>query len=89
MKKLSFILLLVIFISCEGPKKHCVLRYRSSNKVCLFRNSLEVIVNYRLHAIDHDSTLSELPCRYKVSYLDKSGENKTEIIFEDQIKAQI
>ncbi len=86
MNKLVIILLFLIFISCGGTKNECPLKYKSSDKVYLIKESVEVVVNYRLHAINHDSTISKLPCRYRVSYVKDDGETITVLAFENDIK---
>lgn len=86
MNKLAPILLFLFFISCGGPKKECPLKYKSSDRVYLIKESVEALVNYRLHAINHDSTISELPCRYRVSYLKDDGETITKLAYENDVK---
>ncbi|MFH1322197.1 MAG: hypothetical protein ABII90_16300 [Bacteroidota bacterium] len=86
MNKLTPILLFLIFISCGGPKRECSLKYKSTDKVYLIKESVEAVVNYRIHAIYHDSTISELPCRYRVSYVKNDGETITRLAYENEIK---
>jgi len=78
----------IIFLSCDEPSddSHCYLKYRNGEKIYmdLDSNKIEVIINYKIHALNHDSTMSNIPCRYRVSWTNDNGGNENSLIYNDK-----
>jgi hypothetical protein len=47
-------------------------------------NKIEVIINYKMHALSHDSTMGNIPCRYRVSWTNDNGGNENSLIYNDK-----
>lgn len=37
-----------------------------------------------MHALNHDSTINNMPCRYRVSWINDSGGNENALIYNDK-----
>ena len=77
-----------IFLSCDEPSddSHCYLKYKNGEKIYmdLDSNKIEVIINYKMHALSHDSTMGNIPCRYRVSWTNNNGGNENSLIYNDK-----
>ena len=82
--RIVFISLLLIILSCNSKTETCYLIHQRGDKVTLKENSTEVIINYRIHTINHDSTRI-LPCRYRVSWTNSEGVNENKLVYDDHI----
>lgn len=81
-----------MLFSCENMnnREKCPsLRYEHGDKVIYLKDSLkiEVIVNYCLHAVNHDTINGgKIICRYRVSWIDSNNINQNEMIYEENIE---
>ena len=87
-KKVLIIITSFIFLSCGEPSDdgHCYLKYRNGENIYMYldSNKIEVIINYKIHALNHDSIMSNMPCRYRVSWINDSGGNENTLIYNDK-----
>jgi hypothetical protein len=88
-KILSLTLLSFILLSCGkiDDNSRCYLKHRNGENLYMISNNsnkVEVIINYKMHAMNHDSTMSNIPCRYRVSWIGESGANKSDLVYTDK-----